>query len=550
MPGCFGDTMILDFVFRITRGHVLQFAQFSGDRNALHLDAEFARRFRYREPLVHGMLVYSQLSCLQGAFPKQNLTFRKLTGQFLRPVFVDDEVHCSINYNQVAAGSYEFTAKWLRASNQEEVMTAQGGFAIGEKDDSPPSALAECSFVPESLKENELLIDQLQDREESFQFRLTRTLAVSYQKMLASMLLNPASVPLAASVCPNLLATVLLSSLIGMKLPGRYATFLNFDVGFEGDVHWDEACLLSGRVEKVSAASAKLTIRVQISQDGAGRAKGKCAALVNRPPLKMISCAEIAGAHLDLGIKGKVVLVTGASRGIGEVTAKLFALLGAKVAVNFFRGRTDAHEIVREIKQAGGDAFAVECDVRNEGQVRKMIQSVLEHFGDLDVLVNNAVKDVEARELPDLDWSDFLQELEVSLKGLHNCCRAATPIFQRKQCGKIVNLSTTITDSPIGGQAKYIAIKSAVVGYTRSLAKELAKENIQANVVSPSLTETDLMLAKFSPALADKLTRERPAGRNVRPVEVAQSIVFLASRWSDAINGQRLILNLGEDPFL
>jgi 3-oxoacyl-[acyl-carrier protein] reductase len=549
MPGCFGDTMRLEFVFRITRGHVLQFAQFSGDRNALHLDAEFARRFRHREPLVHGMLVYSQLSCLQGAFPKQGLTFRKLTGHFLRPVFVDDEVHCSINYSQVAGGNHAFTAKWLRASNQEEVMTAQGEFVTGEKDDFPPSASAECSFVSESLKENELLIDQLQDREDGFQFRLTKTLAVSYQKMLAGML-NPASVPLAASVCPNLLATVLLSSLIGMKLPGRYATFLNFDIEFEDDVRWGEDCLISGRVEKVSAASAKLTIGVQISRDGDVRAHGTCSALVNRPPIKMLSCPEMAAAHLDLGIRDKVVLVTGASRGIGEVTAKLFALLGAKVAVHFFRGKKDAFEIVNEIGQAGGDAVAVEGDVRDERQVQAMFQAVLEKFGGLDVLVNNAVKDVEPKQLLDLHWADFQEELEVSLKGLHHCCRAAIPIFQRRKRGKIINLSTSITDSPVSGQAKYIAIKSAVVGYTRSLARELAGENIQANVVSPSLTETDLMLANFSPAMAGKLKAERVAGRNVHPVEVAQSIVFLASNWANAISGQRLCLNLGEDPFV
>lgn len=543
--------MTLEFASIIRPEHILQFAGFTADRNSLHLNPEFARKFRHREPLVHGMLGFSQLALVQGCFPGQRISFRKLAGQFVRPVFVNDELRCAINCNPAAAGGYEFTARWWRVGNQEEVMVAHGEFATSKgAEDVPAAAPGEVTFVPAGLAENELLIDQLPEREECFEFRLTRSGAAAYRAMLAGVLVNPASVPAGGGVCPNLLATILFSSLVGMKLPGRFATFLNFEVGFERELQWDAAHTLSGRVEKVAATSAKITVRAQISRDGVACAEGKCSTLVNPPPRKMPSCAELNATHLDLGLKGKVVLVTGASRGIGEVTAKLFALLGAKVAVHYFRGKTDAAEIANEIKLAGGEAMAVACDVRDESQVQAMVQRVVERFGDIDVLVNNAVKDVEPKRLEDLAWADFSEELEVSLKGLHHCCRAVIPGFLRRQGGKIINLSTSITDSPVSGQAKYIASKSAVVGYTRSLAVELAGQNIQANVVAPSLTDTDLMLSHFSPAMTTKLAGERPAGRNVRPVEVAQSIVFLASDWADAINGQRLFLNLGESPFL
>jgi 3-oxoacyl-[acyl-carrier protein] reductase len=542
--------MTLEFAFSITPETVSQFAEFSGDRNALHLDGEFARRSRFREPVVFGMLVFGYLSFLQAAFPKQKVTFRKLTGQFTKPVFVGDKIQCTIVCNEVAAGSYGFTARWRRISNQEEVVTAQGEFATVVREESTAVAAAAGSFMRERLPENELTIDQLQDREESFQFHLTKKLAVGYQKMLAGTLVNPAATATGADICPNLLATLLLSTLVGMRLPGRFATFLNFEVGFTNELNWGETYLLAGKVEKASLASAKLNIGVKISRAGAVNAEGKCGALVNRAPLKMPSCAELVATQLDLGLKGKVVLVTGASRGIGEVTVKLFAMLGAKVAVHFFRGKSDAQAIVAEIKQAGGEAVAVEADVRDERQVQRMFEAVVENFGGLDVLVNNAVNDVTPRKLMDLHWSDFQEELEVSLKGLHHCCQAAIPLFRTKVRGKIINLSTIYTDAPVSGQAKYIAAKSAVEGYTRSLAKELVGENIQANVVSPSPTETDLLVAQFSTATVNKLRSERPAGRNVQPVEVAQSIVFLASNWANAISGQRVCLNLGEDPFL
>lgn len=543
--------MTLEFAFSITPETVSQFAEFSGDRNALHLDGEFARRSRFREPVVFGMLVFGYLSFLQGGFPGQKVTFRKLTGQFVKPVFIGDEVRCAITYDLAPTGGHSFTARWLRTSNQEEVMTAQGEFATTAHANEPEAAVVNVgSFIPERLTENELVIEQLQDREESFQFRLTQNLAAAYQAMLARTLVHPSVTLAGAGICPNLLATLLLSTLVGMRLPGRFATFLNFEIGFTNELNWGETYLLAGKVEKASGVSAKLNVGLKISRAGAVSAEGKCGALVNRAPLKMPSCAELAATQLDLGLKGKVVLVTGASRGIGEVTVKLFAMLGAKVAVHFFRGRSDAQAIVAEIKLAGGEAVVVEADVRDERQVQRMFQVVVENFGGLDVLVNNAVKDVTPRKLMDLQWADFQDELEVSLKGLHHCCQAAIPLFRAKGRGKIINLSTVYTDTPVSGQAKYIAAKSAVEGYTRSLAKELVGENIQANLVSPSPTETDLLVAQFSAATVNKLRSERPAGRNVQPVEVAQGIVFLASNWANAISGQRVCLNLGEDPFV
>jgi 3-oxoacyl-[acyl-carrier protein] reductase len=539
--------MALEISFRITREELLRFAELTGDRNSLHLDEEFARRSRYRKPVVHGMLLFSYLAFLQ--FPAKRIHFRKLAAQFLRPAFVGDTILFSADWHELIATQHGFTAKWLRKSDGQELGNAKGEFTL-ETDSSPVVIEAETgSFVSEELKENNFSMAELSGRTESFTFSLSERLAHAYGKLLAQAVTasEHSKIPRPSA---SLLASLLLSTLVGMKLPGRAATFLGFEIELGQNIEWDRPYLLSGTVEKISASQSRLSVAAKISSGDKILAEGKCTSLVNPAPRTMISCAEIKARHLDPGLKGKVILVTGASRGIGEVTAKLFAMLGAKVAVNFHRGKSDALDIVNEIKAEGGQALAVQCDVSEAEQVTRMVNSVLEYFGDIDVLVNNAVKDVEQKSVLDLEWKDFQGELDVSLKGLHHCCKAVIPIFQKKQRGKIINLSTTATDSPVSGQAKYIAVKSAVVGYTRALARELAKDNIQANLVSPSLTETDLLAATLPSVVFEKLTAERLCGRNVQPIEVAQSIVFLASNWANAINGEKLVLNLGEDPFV
>jgi NAD(P)-dependent dehydrogenase (short-subunit alcohol dehydrogenase family) len=114
--------------------------------------------------------------------------------------------------------------------------------------------------------------------------------------------------------------------------------------------------------------------------------------------------------------------------------------------------------------------------------------------------------------------------------------------------GKIVNLSSVAVDNPVSGQSRYITAKSAVLGYTKSLAVELAKFGIQANVIVPNMTDTDL-IASIPTAYRDKLAASRPSKRHVQPIEVAQAVVFVASKWSSAITGQKVVLNLGEPPF-
>jgi NAD(P)-dependent dehydrogenase (short-subunit alcohol dehydrogenase family) len=285
-----------------------------------------------------------------------------------------------------------------------------------------------------------------------------------------------------------------------------------------------------------------------VTQDARTLASGEIRALVNPPPRRMLSASELRDRHLGLGIDGKSVVVIGASRGIGETAAKLFAMHGAAVVVHYFRGHEDAQAIAAEIEDAGGRAMAIGCDIRDEAAVEAFFATVAQKQGGLDVLVANAVMDFRPEPLSRLGWADIEAELEVSLKGLHACCRAAIPLMQARGGGRIVTVSSIATDQPVKGQAKYITAKSAVEGYTKSLAVELARDNIQVNLVVPAMTETDL-LASIPSDFVRRIGSGRAMKRNLQPVEVAQAMLYLASDWSRGMSGQKLVLNLGEPPF-
>ena len=517
--------------FRITQEMVDAFVRFTGDRNAQHTDEQFARRMRFRRRVVHGMLPFSHLLLIGREFPGKQIDLKETETRFIKPAFVGDEIELSVTVNGEA-----YEATWTNASG--DLLTKSKGtlrFNVAK----PESADASESMVSAALDENVLSVDELLGKREIIAFHISPGLAHRCEQLINAP---------PGSAGPSTLATLLLSTMIGMRLPGRYATFMSFQVNFEQPVEFARAHELTAVVDKVMAATESINLALTYSRDGAAIASGKMSALVSAPPRPALTCQEIREHHLDLGLRDKVALITGSSRGIGATTARLLAMHGCKVVVNYFRGKADAEEIVADILSAGGTAITIGCDISDEQQVRDLFSQIDAQFGGLDLLVNNAVRDAQPKELEQLDWLDYLGELNVTLKGLVLCCRQALPIFRRRGGGKIVNLSTIYVDNPVKGQSKYITAKSAVVGYSRALAREMAAQNIQVNVLSPNMTQTDL-LATLPSAMVRKIAQARPAGRNLEPIEVAQAIVFLASQWSNGITGQKLTLNLGEPPF-
>jgi 3-oxoacyl-[acyl-carrier protein] reductase len=258
--------------------------------------------------------------------------------------------------------------------------------------------------------------------------------------------------------------------------------------------------------------------------------------------LKMVSAA-------DMGISGKVVLITGASRGIGETIAKLLSLHGARVIVNYHRGQDDAARIVQEIASEGGAAIAVQADVTRLEQVRKMVAEAKHRYGPINVLVNNAVKDFRPIPFLSLTWDEIQMDLDVVTKGAFHCCQEVIPQMLEVGGGKIINISSVAVDNPPPDHAKYVLAKSALVGLTRSLSIEFASKNIQVNLVVPNFIETDLV-AHIPEGFRGKIARETPMQRLGSPIEVAQAVVFLASSLSSFTTGQKIMVTGGGAPYL
>jgi len=248
-------------------------------------------------------------------------------------------------------------------------------------------------------------------------------------------------------------------------------------------------------------------------------------------------------------LKGKVVLITGASRGIGETTAKLFALFGARVIVNYHRGKEDADRIVQEILDEGGAAIAVQADVTQSDQVQRMVEKGIERFGAIHILVNNAVRDFRPISFADLTWDEIQKDLDVIVKGAFHCCKAVAPFMLEQGGGKIVNISSIAVDDPPPDQLKYVLSKSALVGLARSLSMEFASRNIQVNTVVPNFVETDLV-SHVQESFRKKIAKDTPMNRHASPVDVAHAVLFLASAFSSYTTGQKIMVTGGKLPYL
>jgi len=253
-------------------------------------------------------------------------------------------------------------------------------------------------------------------------------------------------------------------------------------------------------------------------------------------------------------LNGKVALVTGSSRGIGRSIAIMFAREGSKVCVNYVGSEDKARAVVEEIAANGGEAIMVKADVSRPDEVRRLVETVVNTFGTIDILVNNAavmyygsIMDMRDEEL-DRMW-------EVNVKGVIYCCREAARYMIEKRYGKIVNVvSTAAIGTASHGTTLYALTKAAVIILTRRLAFELGPYGINVNAIAPSFVPTDMFLQGKTKeeveAILEKRKETVSLKRIATPEDIAKVAVFLASDESSYITGQVIVIDGGRIDYL
>ncbi len=222
----------------------------------------------------------------------------------------------------------------------------------------------------------------------------------------------------------------------------------------------------------------------------------------------------------------RVIIVTGASRGLGRMIALRFGLAGARVAVNYLERRLDAAAVADSITKQGGEALAIQADVRQGTMVDAMIDMVMKRWGTVDVLVNNAgiTRDGLAVRMSEKDWDDVIA---TNLTGPFQCIRAVSQAMMRQRTGHIISLASLTGMQGRAGQANYSAAKAGLIGLTRTTAKELGRFNIKANAVLPGFLETE-MGNSVSDSMRNMIIEENTLGRASTQEEVADFIYHLS----------------------
>lgn len=245
-----------------------------------------------------------------------------------------------------------------------------------------------------------------------------------------------------------------------------------------------------------------------------------------------------------MNFKDKVVLITGAGRGIGETIAIEFAKKEAKIVINDI-DLINAEKVADKINNMKGEAVAIACDISKADQVKEMVESTIQKYGKLDILINNAgiCKRIAIEDLDEKEWDRMMS---TNIKGVYLCCQAAIKYMKKKKRGKIINISSIAAKT--GGLlvgSHYAASKAGVIAFSKSLARELADYNITVNIVAPGLADTE-MAKSFTNEEITRIHKSIPLKRLAMPEDIASAVLFLASEGADYLTGETINVNGGQ----
>jgi len=330
-------------------------------------------------------------------------------------------------------------------------------------------------------------------------------------------------------VAHGMLSAALVSSVVGTQLPGPGALWFEQQFEFLLPVFVGDEVEFSVRIEHKSQATRTVIVSVE-GRNSSGhlvlRGQGKVMMLGDKP-------AAAAGQS-----ENRVAIVTGASRGIGGAIAVALGLHGTAVVVNYRESASQAEGVVNAITQGGGRAVALRADVADPIAVAALVADAEAKFGHpVNILVNNAGGPTLQKPFLNQDWQDFERHLSVQLRGAFNCCKAVAPGMLKSGGGQIINIGSTYTwSTPPANLSGYITAKAALAAMTRAAAVELGPQGIRVNMISPGMTETDL-IADVPERMRKVFAQQNPLRRLAIPDDVAQAVLMLCSPAGAYVNG-------------
>ncbi|MGM7724195.1 acetoacetyl-CoA reductase [Metabacillus sp. Hm71] len=241
-------------------------------------------------------------------------------------------------------------------------------------------------------------------------------------------------------------------------------------------------------------------------------------------------------------LNNKVAIVTGGAKGIGQAITKELANNGVKVVINYNSSKGSAEKLITDLKAEGREVYAVQADVSDIEQSRKLVEEAVNHFGRVDILVNNAgiTRDSTFKKLSEENWKKVI---DVNLNSVYNTTSAALPHLLESDAGRIINISSIIGQAGGFGQTNYSAAKAGMIGYTKSLALELAKSGVTVNAICPGFIDTE-MVQEIPENIRESIVAKIPSRRFGQPEEIARGVVFLCKD-GEYITGQQLNINGG-----
>lgn len=251
---------------------------------------------------------------------------------------------------------------------------------------------------------------------------------------------------------------------------------------------------------------------------------------------------------MSFSLEGHVAIVTGSSAGLGKVTARNLAAAGAKVAVNFANNRERAEESFAEFQQSGGEGMLVQADITSEADVDRMFNEIEANLGPVDIVVPNATPDQPLRPIEEYDWEFYQSMIDFFIKSPYLLARRALPHMKAKKWGRIVNITSEVYHTSVAPFSAYVAAKGGQIGWSRSMATELAPFGITVNMVSPGWIPVERH-EKDAKEDKDAYLATIPMERWGVPKDVADAVLYYASEEAAFVTGQTLCVNGGRSPW-